>query len=149
MIQFNDFKRQWRDTGADTLAAVNAVGESGWYILGDEVREFEKVLAADWRIFGAVGVASGLDAIELSLRALGCQPGEKVLTTPISAFATTLAIVKLNAIPAYVDCDRFGPPDPDLCEKYLRIRHDVHFFVPVHLYAHSLNLGRLAPLRDA
>ncbi|MGH9614050.1 MAG: DegT/DnrJ/EryC1/StrS family aminotransferase, partial [Bryobacteraceae bacterium] len=117
MIQFNDFKRQWRDTGADTLAAVDAVGKSGWYILGDEVREFEKALAAAWGTLDAVGVASGLDAIELSLRALGCQPGDKVLTTPISAFATTLAIVKLGAVPVYVDCERFGLVDLDLCEE--------------------------------
>lgn len=148
MIQFNDFKRQWLDTEADTLAAVKAVGESGWYILGDKVREFEHAFAAAWGTSGAVGVASGLDAIELSLRALGCQPGDKVLTTPISAFATTLAIVKLGAVPVFVDCDRFGLIDLDLCEKYLRSRQDAHFFVPVHLYGHSLDLGHLARLRD-
>ena len=63
-------------------------------MLGEEVRAFEQELAALWGFPHAAGVASGLDAIEISLRALGCGPGDRVLTTPISAFATTLAIVK-------------------------------------------------------
>jgi dTDP-4-amino-4,6-dideoxygalactose transaminase len=102
MIQLNDFKRQWRDTGEVALEALAAVGESGWYILGEEVRELESALARHWFTAHAVGVASGLDAIEISLKVLGCKAGDRVLTTPLSAFATTLAIVKLGAVPVYV-----------------------------------------------
>src|SRR5207247_6058687 len=105
LILLNDFKRQWADTGADVLRAVEAVGASGSYILGPHVLEFEQALLAYWRIPYVIGVASGLDAIELSLRALGCGPGCYVLTSPISAFATALAIVKIGASPVFVDCD--------------------------------------------
>ena len=147
MISLNDFQRQWEETGPDTLAATEAVGRSGWYILGNEVLEFERALSALCRTSCAVGVASGLDAIELSLRALGCQPGDKVLTTAVSAFATTLAILKLGAVPVFVDCDRFGLIDLELCREYLLRNRAVRFFVPVHLFGHSLNAGQLDRLR--
>jgi dTDP-3-amino-3,4,6-trideoxy-alpha-D-glucose transaminase len=147
MVLLNDFKRQWRDTRESVLEAVNAVGESGWYILGREVAEFESALAAYWGRAHAVGVASGLDALELSLRALGCGPGEKVLTSPISALATALAIVKTGATPVFVDCAPCGLIDLDASEDLLRTRPDVRFFLPVHLYGQCLNMRRLADLK--
>src|ERR1035438_6081079 len=126
MIGLNDFKRQWEDTGVAALEAFRRVGESGWYVLGQEVRCFENALAARWGLPYAVGVASGLDAIEISLRILGCGPGEKVLTTPLSAFATTLAILKLGATPVFVDTDEFGLLDLDACRQILRTRSEEH-----------------------
>jgi dTDP-4-amino-4,6-dideoxygalactose transaminase len=147
MIPLNDFKRQWADTREAAMAAFEELGASGWYILGREVDAFEKALAAFWGIPHAVGVASGLDAIELSLKALGCGPGEKVLTTPISAFATTLAIAKLGAVPVFADTDGTGGIDLDLCREVLDARRDIRFFVPVHLYGHPLDMPKLATLR--
>jgi dTDP-4-amino-4,6-dideoxygalactose transaminase len=144
----NDFRRQWSDVRADVLAAVEVVGASGWYILGKEVQAFENALSASWGSLQAVGVGSGLDAIEISLRALGCCAGDKVLTTPLSAFATTLAIVKLGATPVFVDCDDFGLIDLEQCREVFRYRPDIRFFVPVHLYGHSLDLAALRALRD-
>jgi dTDP-4-amino-4,6-dideoxygalactose transaminase len=101
-----------------------------------------------WGVAHAVGVASGLDAIEISLRLLGCQPGDKVLTTPVSAFATTLAILKLGAVPVFVDCEPCGLISLDACEELLERTPDIRYFVPVHLYGRSLDLDRLARLRD-
>jgi len=86
-----------------------------------------------------VGVASGQDAIELSLRVLGCQAGDAVLTTPLSAFATTLAILKLGAIPVFVDTDERGLLDLSRCHDLLWRRPDIRYFVPVHLYGHALD----------
>jgi dTDP-3-amino-3,4,6-trideoxy-alpha-D-glucose transaminase len=149
LIPLNDFKRQWDDTRADALAAFDAVGASGWYILGAEVHHFEEALARYWGIPHAVGVASGLDAIEISLRALGCGPGDRVLTTPLSAFPTTLAIVKLGAIPVFVDTDEFGLIDLDAAQAALTARREIRYFVPVHLYGHPLDMRRLCELRDA
>lgn len=147
-ILFNDFHRQWEDTREDMLAAFEAVGESGWYILGAEVREFESALAHLWGLSHAVGVGSGLDALEISLRVLGCRPGDLVLTTPISAFATTLAILKTGAFPVYAEPDTQGLVDLDDCEHILRAHRGIRFFVPVHLYGHSLDLDHLGRLRE-
>lgn len=146
MIGLNDFQRQWAETGADVLAAVERVGRGGWYILGRNVTEFEAALASYWNLPYAVGVASGLDAIELSLRAAGCGPGDYVLTAPISAFATVLAIIKTGAAPVFADCDEHGLVDLDLCRDVLQSRPEIRFFVPVHLYGHCLDLSRLKSL---
>src|SRR6266852_6805611 len=115
MITLNNFQRQWEDTRVDVLEAVETVGSAGWYILGSEVDALEKDLATLWRLRHSIGVASGLDAIEIALKARGCKPGDRVLTTPLSAFATTLAIVKAGAQPVFVDTDRFGLIDLERC----------------------------------
>ena len=71
MIGLNDFGRQWDDAGGDVLAATREVGASGWYILGRQVESLEAQLAALWGARHAVGVASGLDALEIALRCAG------------------------------------------------------------------------------
>jgi dTDP-3-amino-3,4,6-trideoxy-alpha-D-glucose transaminase len=147
-ILINDFKRQWADTGADVLAAVEAVGASGWYILGRSVESFERALAPRFGRRHAVGCASGLDAIEIGLRALGLKPGERVLTTPLSAFATSLAILRAGGVPVFVDVDERGLVDLDLCEQRFAADPALRFFLPVHLYGHPLDLERLARLRE-
>jgi dTDP-3-amino-3,4,6-trideoxy-alpha-D-glucose transaminase len=146
MILLNDFKRQWEHTSAGILAAVASVGESGWYVLGKNVAEFEQALAGLWGRRYAAGVASGLDAIEISLRVLGCQAGDRVLTTPLSAFATTLAILKIGAVPVFVDTDRSGHLDLALCREVLGLG-GIRFLLPVHLYGRSLDLSALQELR--
>ena len=147
MILLNDFRRQWEHTSAQVLAAVAAVGEDGWYILGRHVAEFERSLAGVWHRRFAVGVASGLDALEISLRLLGCKPDDRVLTTPLSAFATTLAILKIGAVPVFVDTDQSGHIDLALCREVLERRRDIRFFLPVHLYGHALGMAPLRELR--
>jgi len=148
VIQLNDFKRQWADTRADVLKALASVGESGWYVLGEEVRQFEQALASVWELGHGVGVASGLDALEIALRAAGCRPGDRVLTTPVSAFATTLAILKLGAVPVFADVDDGGQIDLDACDALLRDRPDLRYFVPVHLYGQPLDPDALQALRE-
>jgi dTDP-3-amino-3,4,6-trideoxy-alpha-D-glucose transaminase len=149
LVLANDFRRQWEDVRGDSLAAFEAVGSSGWYILGEEVREFETALASFWGMKYAAGVASGLDAIEIALRTLGCGPGDKVLTTPLTAFATTLAIIKLGATPVFVDTDEHGGMDLGRARRLLDSRRDIRFLVPVHLYGVPLDLEELRALREA
>ena len=72
-----------------------------------------------------------------------------MLTTPLSAFATTLAIVKIGAIPVVVDTDDRGLIDLDRCRALLRSRPDIRFFLPVHLYGQSLDLNALRDLRES
>ena len=145
----NAFDRQWKATREAVLEAVARVGESGWYILGKEVAGFEAELAQVAEAAHAVGCASGLDAIELSLRALGLKPGEPVLTTPLSAFATTLAIIRAGGEPVFVDVDECGLLDLELADRCLQAHPSIRFMVPVHLFGQALDLDRLQQLAQA
>lgn len=147
-ILANDFVSQWNAIGPAALLAFERVGKRGWYILGEEVSFFEKALAKRFQLEQAIGCANGLDAIELGLRALDLKPGEPVLTTPYSAFATTLAILRAGGTPVFVDVDEHGLIDLDLCENAFEKNSSLRFFVPVHLYGHALDLKRLARLKS-
>jgi len=147
-VLLNDFRAQWRATREAVLRAVDRVGHSGRLILGAEVRAFEEALAARWSLPFAVGCASGLDAIEIALRCAGLAPGDRVLTTPLSAFATTLAVLRAGAAPLFVDVDDSGLMDLELAAEVLETRGDVRFLLPVHLYGHALDGDRLAGLRE-
>ncbi|MFN0126104.1 MAG: DegT/DnrJ/EryC1/StrS family aminotransferase [Verrucomicrobiales bacterium] len=139
----NDFAAQWRAIETDVLDACRRVGRSGWYVLGREVAAFEGALAAHWGLAEAIGTGNGMDAIEIALRAGGLNRGDRVLTTPFSAFATTLAILRAGGIPVFVDTDASGLIDLDLAESILDNRPDIRWMVPVHLYGHSLDMRRL------
>jgi dTDP-3-amino-3,4,6-trideoxy-alpha-D-glucose transaminase len=148
-ILLNDFVAQWREVGADAQAALARVGESGWLILGREVKSFEAELAAACQVPYVVGCANGLDAIEIALRVLGIAPGDKVITTPLSAFATTLAIVRAGGVPVFVDVDGSGLIDLESVADALSRDRSIKFCVPVHLYGHALDaqaLQRIAAL---
>src|ERR1700753_4257953 len=125
------------------MQAFAKVGSSGWYILGNEVAEFERALAAQWPLGYAAGVASGLDAIQIALEITGCKAGDRVLTTPLSAFATTLAILRVGAIPVFCDVDSFGLIDLDQVEEVLGSDSGIRYMIPVHLFGHSCDLERL------
>jgi dTDP-4-amino-4,6-dideoxygalactose transaminase len=143
----NDFGALWSLVREEALRAVDRVGASGWWILGREVEGFERALAARFSLGHAVGCGSGLDALELALRSLELRPGDVVLTTPLSAFATTLAIVRAGGVPWFVDVDEHGLVDLDEVERALAAHEQVRFLVPVHLYGHAADLERLAALR--
>lgn len=142
-VRMADFAAIWRDVGDDFLSAVARVGESGWVVLGTEVAAFEEELADFWGVAHAIGVASGLDAIEICLRIVGLRPGDEVLTTPLTAFATTLAIVRAGGIPVYCDVDSNGLIDLDRAEAVLQTRPQIRAFLPVHLYGQVVDLDRL------
>lgn len=144
----NPFQRQWAEISKDVLDAVERVGASGWYVLGKEVSAFEAALAPRFGAAAAVGCASGLDAIEIGLTGLGIGPGDKVLTTPYSAFATALAIVRAGATPVFVDTDAHGLLDLDLAEAALDADSSIRAVVPVHLFGHALNLERIGAWRE-
>ena len=147
MILQNDFKRQWDEVAESVLGAVRRVGASGWYILGTEVDRFEKALAEFWGVSHAIGVGNGLDALEIGLRSLNLRPGDKVLTTPLSAFATTLAVIRAGGVPVFADIDHTGGIDLAQCRQILERDRAIRFFVPVHLYGIPLDLEELRRLR--
>lgn len=105
MIQMNDFRAEPAELRAAMLDAARRVLESGWYVLGDEVASFEKQWAQLCGVAHGVGVGNGMDAIEIALRALEIGPGDEVITTPMTAFATVLAIIRSGATPVLADVD--------------------------------------------
>jgi dTDP-3-amino-3,4,6-trideoxy-alpha-D-glucose transaminase len=145
-VAANDFVARWEDVRADALAAVDRVGRSGWLVLGEEVSAFEEALADWWGLPYAVGVASGLDAIEIALHCVGIGPGDRVLTTPLTAFATTLAILRAGAEPVWSDVDASGNLDLERADAALAADPAIRAVVPVHLYGHPLDPDALTAL---
>lgn len=148
MILLNDFKRQYSSIKDQIQNAVDAVGESGWLILGKEVQVFEETIQRMLQCQYAIGCASGLDALELAMRALDVKSGDKILTTPLSAFATTLAILRIGAKPVFVDVDATGLIELNQCDAVLKQDPNIKFMIPVHLYGHALNLTALRQLKQ-
>ncbi len=105
MILMNDFKAEPAALREATLDAARRVIESGWYILGKEVDAFESKWALACGVDYAVGVGNGMDAIEIGLRTLGIGQGDEVITTPMTAFATVLAILRAGATPVLADIE--------------------------------------------
>lgn len=105
MILMNDFRAEPPELREAMLGAVRRVLESGWYVLGNEVVAFEKQWASTCGVAHAAGVGNGMDAIEIALRALDIGLGDEVITTPMTAFATVLAIIRAGATPMLADID--------------------------------------------
>lgn len=100
-----DLRAQYARIKTEVDAAVASVFERQHFILGPEVTAFEKELASYVGTPHAVGISSGTDALLVALMALGVGPGDEVITTPYSFFATVGAIVRLGAVPRFVDID--------------------------------------------
>ena len=105
MILMTDFKAESKFLKEEMLAAVSRVIDSGWYVLGREVEAFEQSWAEVCGVSNTVGVGNGMDAIEIILRSLQIGPGDEVITTPMTAFATFLGIMRAGAIPVLADID--------------------------------------------
>jgi dTDP-4-amino-4,6-dideoxygalactose transaminase len=145
MILMNDFKSEPEKMREAMVAASRRVFESGWYVLGSEVDTFEKKWAAICGVDHGIGVGNGMDAIEISLRSLNIGPGDEVITTPMTAFASVLAILRAGAKPVLADID----PDTAL----LSIDSARRCLTPktkavllVHLYGHLRNIGNWVTL---
>lgn len=105
MILMNDFRAEPPELRAAMNAAAARVFDSGRYVLGPELQTFESAWAARCGVPHAVGVGNGMDAIEIALRAQDIGPGDEVVTTPMTAFATVLAILRAGATPVLADID--------------------------------------------
>jgi len=134
----------------EIAAAAARVLAGGRYILGEEVEQFEKEFAAFLGAGGAVGVASGTDAVELALRALGIGPGDAVITVSHTAVATVAAIERAGALPMLVDVDpQTYAIDPGCIKDALdsgAAPGRVRAILPVHLYGHPAPMEPLMEL---
>jgi dTDP-4-amino-4,6-dideoxygalactose transaminase len=104
----NAFTAEPEELRLKELAAAERVLRSGYFVLGREVLEFEEAWARYCGLRFCVGVANGLDAIEIGLRAMGVQSGDEVITTPMTAIATVLGISRAGATPVLADVEPEG-----------------------------------------
>lgn len=147
MIQMTGFAQEPDALRVGMIDAAARVVGSHHYILGPEVAAFEAAWANASGTKHSVGVASGLDALEIALRVLDIGPGDEVITTPMTAFASVLAIIRAGATPVLADID----PDTallsiDSVARCLSSR--TRAVMLVHLYGQARDVGRWAAFCD-
>jgi dTDP-4-amino-4,6-dideoxygalactose transaminase len=134
-----DLKAQYATIKDEVLAAVNEVLDTQACILGPKVAELEQRVAALSGCQFGVGVSSGTDALLASLMALGVGPGDEVITTPFTFFATAGCIARTGALPVFVDIDpRTYNIDPSKIESAITDRTKA--IIPVHLYGQMCDM---------
>lgn len=144
-VPFIDLARQHRPIRDELFQAFKRVFESNQFVLGEEVKLFEQEAASYVGVRYAIGVSNCTNALLLSLKALGVEPGDEVITTPFTFVATAEVIALLGAKPAFCDID---PQDyniaPDKIES--TITDKTKALLPVHLYGQSADMDRIMPI---
>jgi UDP-2-acetamido-2-deoxy-ribo-hexuluronate aminotransferase len=141
-IPFIDLKAQYQALKPQIQARINAVLEHGQYIMGPEVKELEDKLAAYTGSKHCITVASGTEALLMSLMAIGIKPGDEVITTPFTFVATAEVIVLLGAKPIFVDVEPdTGNIDANLIEA--KITNKTKAIMPVSLYGQTADMDEI------
>jgi dTDP-4-amino-4,6-dideoxygalactose transaminase len=140
-IAFLDLRAAFARSRDDIAAAMMRVLDSGWYILGREVEAFEQAFARYCGAEHAVGVANGLDALELALSTLGVGQGDEVIVPSNTYIATWLAVSHVGATPVPVEPDATFNIDPDRIERAVTSRTKA--ILPVHLYGQAADMTRI------
>ncbi len=141
-IPLLDLVAQYQEIKVEIDTAIQRVLDSGWFILGDEVLSFEREISEYLDVQYGIGVASGTDALILSLRALEIGPGDEVILPAYTFFATVGAVLHVGAQPVLVDID----PKTyclDISQVKRAITSRTKAFLPVHLYGHPADMDLL------
>ncbi len=142
MIPFVDLKNQFRALESEMREAIDRVLVRGWFVLGEELENFERAFATYLSADHAVGVGSGTDAIDLALRAAGIGPGDEVVTVANTAVPTLTGICASGAAPVLIDIDPATfTLDPALIAS--AITSNTKAIVPVHLYGHPCHMDAI------
>ena len=147
-----DLKSQYARIREEVQQEINEVLDSQNFILGPKVEAFERAIAVYLNVRYAIGCSSGTDALLLSLMAIGIAPGDLVITTPYTFFATTGSVSRLGAKPLFVDIDPFSyTMSPDLIEKKILTmkrneRKRLKAIIPVHLYGQCADMKSILAL---
>lgn len=141
-IPFFSFERRNQDIRNDAIETFTHFFDSAWYVLGNYTNQFEKDYAQFNRTKYAVGVSTGLDALHLSLVALGIGPGDEVIVPSNTYIATVLSITYVGATPVFVE-PRIATSnlDPDRIETAITSR--TKCIMPVHLYGQSCEMDQI------
>lgn len=140
-INFNVLNRQYRMYSDEYKQAVIKVLDSGWYILGGELENFETNFAEFIGSRYCVGINSGLDALILAFRALGIKQGDEVIVPANTYIASVLGITENGATPVFVEPDEFYNLDADKIEE--TITENTKAILAVHLYGQAANMKRI------
>ena len=144
-MQFIDLKTQYHRIEHQVLAGIQRVLDSGQYIMGSEIEILETELARFLNVKHAIVNASGTDALLMALLALNIQPGDEVITSPFSFFATAEVIMLCHAKPVFVDIDpRTYNIDPDKLETAITSRTKA--IMPVSLFGQCANMERICAI---
>ncbi|MBE2213397.1 MAG: DegT/DnrJ/EryC1/StrS family aminotransferase [Opitutaceae bacterium] len=139
-VLLNDFRRIPPAIRRELTAATEEVVASGWFVLGKQVTAFERAWADYCATRHAIGVANGMDAIEIGVRTLNLPAGAEIITTPMTAFATVLGIIRAGATPVLADIDpTTGLLDPQSVERCISPR--TRAVLLVHLYGQIRAVG--------
>jgi len=151
-----DLRAQYAPLRDEIRAAMDAVCDAQAFILGPVVSDFEQKSAAYCGAAEAIGVSSGTDALLAALMALGIGPGDGVVTTPFSFFATAGSIVRLGAVPVFADIDpRTYNLDPVQARKAVEIAAErfpgvrIKALMPVHLFGQAADMDGLMSVAEA
>ncbi|ALX49248.1 DegT/DnrJ/EryC1/StrS family aminotransferase [Lentibacillus amyloliquefaciens] len=146
-IPMVDLKKELSIIRSPILEAITDVLDSGDYILGEKGKQLEKASAQYVGSTYAIGAASGTDALALSLKSLDIGPGDEVITTPFTFFATAEAIVQVGAKPVFADIEEETYNiDPDSIEK--AVTTDTKALIVVHLYGKAANMQEIMQVAD-
>lgn len=147
-VDFYGHVRQYHNLKSEIDAAIHEVLESGSYVLGPKLKQFEGELARYCNLKEAVGLNSGTDALVLVLRAMGVGPGDEVITTSNTFFATAEAVWLVGATPVFVDIEpKTSNIDPSLIEA--AITPKTKAIIPVHLYGQPAEMRAIAKIAKA
>ncbi len=147
-IPFLNLTHEYRELEAEWFAAIHEAGTSGQFILGPNVQAFEEELAAAAGTRHAVALANGTDALMLSLRALDIGPGDEVITSPFTFFATAEVITLLGATPVFADieADSFNL---DPAEVRARVTPRTRAVIPVHLFGYPARMDEIVEVAES
>lgn len=141
-VPFLDLSAAYRELEAEWFARIRESGARGSFILGPNVTAFEEEVARYIGVKHAIGVANGTDALWLALRALGIGPGDEVITTPFTFFATSEAVDVVGATPVFADieADSFCL-DPESVARKITPRTKA--IIPVHIFGHPARMAEI------
>src|ERR1039458_7594073 len=144
-IQMVDVVGQYRRYQDEIDAAVHEVVQSGKYINGPYVQQFERAMESYLGVKHAIACASGTDALQLALMAIDLKPGDEVITTPFTFAATTETIALLGGSAVYVDIDS-ETFNIDVEQIESKITPRTRAIMPVHLFGQPANMTRIGEI---